>query len=84
MEKTVYNQLRTRDAMVRQCKQYSIPTDWILDNGLISKVQHFAHSDNVAGAGTSLVYSALLLFKELLLSLVLEILQFFECMLLKF
>ncbi|KAJ1694968.1 hypothetical protein LUZ63_011666 [Rhynchospora breviuscula] len=39
MEKTIYNLLRTRDAMVRQCKQYSIPTDWILDKGLISKIK---------------------------------------------
>jgi hypothetical protein len=67
MEKTVYNLLRTRDAVVRQCKQYSIPTDWILDNGLISKVQHFAHSGVITvqyftHSATSLEYGATSLF----------------------
>jgi hypothetical protein len=34
----VYSLLRTRDAMMRQCKEFNIPTDWMLDNNLISKV----------------------------------------------
>lgn len=38
-ERGVYNLLRTRDAMMRQCKEFSIPTDWMLDNNLISKIK---------------------------------------------
>lgn len=34
----MYNVLRTRDAMMRQCKEFNIPIDWMLDNNLISKV----------------------------------------------
>uniref|UniRef100_A0A804PSX5 Protein CHUP1, chloroplastic n=1 Tax=Zea mays TaxID=4577 RepID=A0A804PSX5_MAIZE len=37
-ERGVYSLLRTRDAMMRQCKEFNIPTDWMLDNNLISKV----------------------------------------------
>uniref|UniRef100_A0A453S022 Protein CHUP1, chloroplastic n=1 Tax=Aegilops tauschii subsp. strangulata TaxID=200361 RepID=A0A453S022_AEGTS len=37
-ERGVYNVLRTRDAMMRQCKEFNIPIDWMLDNNLISKV----------------------------------------------
>ncbi|RLM60481.1 protein CHUP1, chloroplastic-like [Panicum miliaceum] len=38
-ERGVYNLLRTRDSMMRQCKEFSIPTDWMLDNNLISKIK---------------------------------------------
>ncbi|KAL6857254.1 hypothetical protein ACP4OV_018636 [Aristida adscensionis] len=38
-ERGVYNLLRTRDAMMRQCKEFNIPTDWMLDNNLISKIK---------------------------------------------
>ncbi|KAB1222899.1 Protein CHUP1, chloroplastic [Morella rubra] len=39
MERTVYNLLRTRDSLMRNCKEFHIPTDWILDNGIISKIK---------------------------------------------
>ncbi|CAD6246539.1 unnamed protein product [Miscanthus lutarioriparius] len=38
-ERGVYNLLRTREAMMRQCKEFNIPTDWMLDNNLISKIK---------------------------------------------
>ncbi|XP_062191024.1 protein CHUP1, chloroplastic-like [Phragmites australis] len=38
-ERGVYNLLRTRDAMMRHCKEFNIPTDWMLDNNLISKIK---------------------------------------------
>ena len=38
-ERGVYNVLRTRDAMMRQCKEFNIPVDWMLDNNLISKIK---------------------------------------------
>ncbi|GJN12535.1 hypothetical protein PR202_ga30819 [Eleusine coracana subsp. coracana] len=38
-ERGVYNLLRTRDALMRQCKEFKIPTDWMLDNNLISKIK---------------------------------------------
>lgn len=38
-ERGVYSLLRTRDAMMRQCKEFNIPTDWMLDNNLISKIK---------------------------------------------
>ncbi|KAL5222542.1 hypothetical protein ABZP36_027255 [Zizania latifolia] len=38
-ERSVYNLLRTRDATTRQCKEFNIPTDWMLDNNLISKIK---------------------------------------------
>ncbi|KAL6567212.1 hypothetical protein OROGR_000880 [Orobanche gracilis] len=31
MECTVHNILRTRDSLVRHCKEFHIPTDWMLD-----------------------------------------------------
>ncbi|OAY76650.1 Protein CHUP1, chloroplastic [Ananas comosus] len=37
MERSVYNLLRTRDSMLRHCKEFKIPADWMLDNGIISK-----------------------------------------------
>ncbi|GAV65607.1 hypothetical protein CFOL_v3_09122 [Cephalotus follicularis] len=39
MERTVHNLLRTRDSLMRNCKEFQIPTDWMLDNGIISKVK---------------------------------------------
>ncbi|KAE7996016.1 hypothetical protein FH972_000765 [Carpinus fangiana] len=39
MERIVYNLLRTRDSLMRNCKEFNIPTDWILDNGIISKIK---------------------------------------------
>uniref|UniRef100_A0A0E0EHG0 Protein CHUP1, chloroplastic n=1 Tax=Oryza meridionalis TaxID=40149 RepID=A0A0E0EHG0_9ORYZ len=38
-ERSVYNLLRTRDATMRQCKEFNIPTDWMLDNNLIGKIK---------------------------------------------
>ncbi|MQL98726.1 hypothetical protein Taro_031432, partial [Colocasia esculenta] len=37
MERGVYNLLRTRDALMRHCKEFEIPTDWMLDTGIIGK-----------------------------------------------
>ncbi|RWR85779.1 protein CHUP1, chloroplastic-like protein [Cinnamomum micranthum f. kanehirae] len=39
MERSVYNLLRTRDGLMRHCKEFQIPTDWMLDTGLISKIK---------------------------------------------
>lgn len=39
MERNIYNLFRTRDVMIRHCKEFQIPTDWMLDCGIISKVQ---------------------------------------------
>ncbi|KAG2689553.1 hypothetical protein I3760_09G144600 [Carya illinoinensis] len=39
MERIVYNLHRTRDSLMRNCKEFHIPTDWILDNGIISKIK---------------------------------------------
>ncbi|XP_050226149.1 protein CHUP1, chloroplastic-like [Mercurialis annua] len=39
MERTVYNLLRTREFLMRNCNEFHIPTDWMLDNGIISKIK---------------------------------------------
>ncbi|KAL2244565.1 protein CHUP1, chloroplastic-like [Sesamum indicum] len=39
MERTVHNILRTRDSLMRHCKEFHIPTDWMLDNGILSKIK---------------------------------------------
>ncbi|KAL2524393.1 protein CHUP1 [Abeliophyllum distichum] len=39
MERIVYNLLRTRDLLMRHCKEFQIPTDWMLDMGIISKIK---------------------------------------------
>ncbi|XP_022892487.1 protein CHUP1, chloroplastic-like [Olea europaea var. sylvestris] len=39
MERTVYNILRTRDSLMRHCKEFQIPTDWMLDTGILSKIK---------------------------------------------
>ncbi|KAL3616776.1 hypothetical protein CASFOL_039170 [Castilleja foliolosa] len=39
MERSVHNILRTRDALMRHCKEFHIPTDWMLDNGILSKIK---------------------------------------------
>ncbi|KAJ7969222.1 protein CHUP1, chloroplastic-like [Quillaja saponaria] len=39
MERTVYNLLRTRESLMRSCKKFQIPTDWMLDSGIISKIK---------------------------------------------
>ncbi|XP_011005317.1 PREDICTED: protein CHUP1, chloroplastic-like [Populus euphratica] len=39
MERTVYNLLRTRESLMRNCKEFQIPSDWMLDNGIISKIK---------------------------------------------
>lgn len=44
MERTVYNLLRTRESLMRNCKEFSIPIDWMLDNGIISKVRSLSSS----------------------------------------
>lgn len=38
MERTVYNLLRTRESLMRHCKEFQIPIEWMLDNGIIGKV----------------------------------------------
>ncbi|KAL4369257.1 hypothetical protein GQ457_05G023950 [Hibiscus cannabinus] len=37
MERTVYSLLRTRESLMHNCREFQIPTDWMLDNGIISK-----------------------------------------------
>lgn len=39
MERTVYNLLRTRESLMCHCKGFQIPTDWMLDNGIVSKIK---------------------------------------------
>ncbi|KAF5742416.1 hypothetical protein HS088_TW09G00464 [Tripterygium wilfordii] len=39
MERTVYNLLRTRESLMRNCKEFQIPTDWMLDNGITNKIK---------------------------------------------
>ncbi|KAK6916907.1 hypothetical protein RJ641_017658 [Dillenia turbinata] len=39
MERTVYNLIRTRESLMRQCKEFQIPTDWMIDAGIISKIK---------------------------------------------
>ncbi|KAK4488048.1 hypothetical protein RD792_003790 [Penstemon davidsonii] len=39
MERTVYNILRTRESLMRHCKEFHIPTEWMLDMGIISKIK---------------------------------------------
>ncbi|XP_020586322.1 protein CHUP1, chloroplastic-like [Phalaenopsis equestris] len=39
IERSVYTLLRTRDALMRNCKEFQIPIDWMLDSGLISKIK---------------------------------------------
>lgn len=38
IERTIYNVLRTRESLMRSCKEFQIPTDWMLDSGILSKV----------------------------------------------
>ncbi|KAI3511100.1 hypothetical protein L1887_18244 [Cichorium endivia] len=39
MERIVYNLLRTRDVLMRNCKEFHIPTDWMLDTGILNKIK---------------------------------------------
>lgn len=39
MERSSYNLLRMRESLMRNCKEFQIPTDWMLDSGIISKVK---------------------------------------------
>ncbi|KAI4368047.1 hypothetical protein MLD38_016656 [Melastoma candidum] len=40
MERTVYNLLRTRESLMLGFKEYQIPVDWMMDNGIIiSKIK---------------------------------------------
>ncbi|XP_073058455.1 protein CHUP1, chloroplastic-like [Primulina eburnea] len=39
MERTVHNILRTRDSLIRHCKEFHIPNDWLLDVGIVSKIK---------------------------------------------
>ncbi|KAJ0975793.1 hypothetical protein J5N97_017758 [Dioscorea zingiberensis] len=39
VERSIYNLLRTRDVMMRHCKEFQIPTDWLLETGIISKIK---------------------------------------------
>lgn len=43
MERTVYTLLRTRESLMRNCKEFQIPIEWMLDNGIIGKVHHTMH-----------------------------------------
>jgi hypothetical protein len=38
MEKSVYAMLRGRDLATTRNKEFSIPTQWMLDSGLVGKV----------------------------------------------
>ncbi|KAM1032644.1 hypothetical protein ACFX2C_036284 [Malus domestica] len=39
MERTVCNLFRTRESLMRHCRDFKIPTDWMLDNGILSKIK---------------------------------------------
>ncbi|KAL8513034.1 hypothetical protein ACS0TY_019281 [Phlomoides rotata] len=39
MERSVHNILRTRDSLMKNCKEFLIPTDWMLDMGILSKIK---------------------------------------------
>ncbi|KAI3943906.1 hypothetical protein MKX01_002436 [Papaver californicum] len=39
MERSVHSLSRTRDGLMRHCKDFQIPTDWMLDTGIISKIK---------------------------------------------
>ncbi|XWS20749.1 hypothetical protein CRYUN_Cryun31cG0129200 [Craigia yunnanensis] len=39
MERTIYNLHRSRESLMRNCKEFQIPTDWMRDNGIISKIK---------------------------------------------
>jgi len=38
MEQSVYALLRTRDMAIARYKDFSVPTQWMLDSGLVGKV----------------------------------------------
>uniref|UniRef100_A0A803MRY1 Uncharacterized protein n=1 Tax=Chenopodium quinoa TaxID=63459 RepID=A0A803MRY1_CHEQI len=42
IERTIYNVLRTRESLIRNCKEFQIPTDWMLDSGPESFLGHSA------------------------------------------
>ncbi|KAL8138398.1 hypothetical protein V2J09_004399 [Rumex salicifolius] len=39
MERTIYSLSRTRESLMHNCKDFQIPTKWMHDNGIISKVK---------------------------------------------
>lgn len=39
MERTVYSLVRTRESLMCYCKKFQIPTEWMLDQGIISKIK---------------------------------------------
>ncbi|XP_016717458.2 protein CHUP1, chloroplastic [Gossypium hirsutum] len=39
IQRTVYSIVRTRDSLMHSCKEFHIPTDWMLDNGITSKIK---------------------------------------------
>lgn len=39
MERSVYNLLAMRDLLMRRCKEFRIPTEWMFDSGIISKIK---------------------------------------------
>lgn len=39
MERNIYDLLRSRDVLVRSCKEFHIPTDWIMDSGISNKIK---------------------------------------------
>ncbi|KAF5820664.1 putative protein CHUP1 [Helianthus annuus] len=43
LKKMVSISEKTRDMLIRSCKEYHIPTDWLLDSGILNKVCYFLH-----------------------------------------
>jgi hypothetical protein len=43
MEKSVYTLLRGRDMTTTRYKEYGIPTQWMLDSGLVGQVMFSYH-----------------------------------------
>ncbi|XLR57746.1 hypothetical protein S83_008418 [Arachis hypogaea] len=39
MERNVYNLHLTQDSLMRNCKEFQIPLEWMLDNGIIGKIK---------------------------------------------
>ncbi|VFQ97420.1 unnamed protein product [Cuscuta campestris] len=39
MERTVYSLLRSRDSLIRHCNTFQIPTNWMHDCGILSKIK---------------------------------------------
>lgn len=46
MEQSVYGLLRTRDMAIARYKEFGLPTQWLLDSGVVGKVNSEPHSMN--------------------------------------